>query len=74
MESEEFGLFLNVSKTKVMIMMIVNLQEENTSIHAGNLAIEILNQFNFLRTMISNQGRCSIESRAEALQQERRSD
>ena len=56
-ESERFGLFLNVNKTKVMI---VNQQEENPSISVGNQTIEILNQFNF-RSMISNQGGCSIE-------------
>ena len=39
-ESEELGLFLNVNKTQ---MMIVNQQEENPSIHAGNQAIEIIN-------------------------------
>ena len=40
MENEEFGLFLNVSKTE---LMIVNQQEENPSIHAGNQAIGIVN-------------------------------
>ena len=60
MESEEFCLFLNVNKTKVMI---VNQQEESPSIHAGNQAIEIISEFNFLGSMISNQGRCSIEIR-----------
>ena len=54
------GLFLNVSKPKVMI---VNQQEGNPSIHAGNQAIKIINQFNFLGSMISNQRRCSIEVR-----------
>ena len=39
-ESEVFGLFLNVSKTKVMI---VNQQEEIPSIHAGIQSIEIIN-------------------------------
>ena len=43
--------------------MIVNQQEENPSIHAGNQSIEIISQFNFLGSMISNQGRCSIEIR-----------
>ena len=50
-ESEEFGLFLNISKTKVMI---VNQQKENPSIHVGNQAIEMINQFNFLGSMILN--------------------
>ena len=59
-ESEKFGLFLNVSKTKVMV---INQQEENTTIHAGNQAIEIIEQFNFLGSMISNQGGCSTEIR-----------
>lgn len=59
-ESEKFGLFLNVSKTKVMI---INQLEENPSIHAGNQAIEIIDQFNFLGSMISNQGGSSIEIR-----------
>ena len=57
-ESEKFGLFLNVSKTKVLI---VNQCEDNTSIHAGNDAIEIIDHFNFLGSMISNQGGCSTE-------------
>ena len=34
--------------------MIVNQKEENLSIHAGKKAIEIINQFNFLGSMISN--------------------
>ena len=59
-ESERFGLFLNVSKTKVMI---VNQLEDNPSIYAGNQEIEVINQFNFLGSMISNQGGCSIEIR-----------
>ncbi len=59
-ESEEFGLFLNVGKTKVMI---INQQEEYPHIHAGNEDIEIVDQFNFLGSMISNQGGCSVEIR-----------
>ena len=59
-ESEEFGLFLNVGKTKVMV---INQQEEYPHIHAGNEDIEIVDQFNFLGSMISNQGGCSVEIR-----------
>ena len=54
------GLFLDVGKTKVMV---INQQEEYPHIHAGNEDIEIVDQFNFLGSMISNQGGCSVEIR-----------
>jgi hypothetical protein len=56
--SEKFGLFLNVAKTKVMI---INQKDENADVKAGNQTIEVVDQFNFLGSMISNQGGCSVE-------------
>ena len=45
LESEKFGLNLNVGKTKVMI---INQQEENPQIHAGKNQLKLLISSTFL--------------------------
>ena len=62
-ESERFGLFLNVSKTK---MMVINQAEENPTIHAGGEEVEIVKQFNYLGAMITTEGGVQRKSDAES--------
>ena len=50
--SEEAGLFLNVKKTKVMVIG----EDQNPGIVVGGEMIEVVEDFNFLGSVITNKG------------------
>src|SRR5713101_8886499 len=55
--SEEAGLFLNVKKTKLMVIG----ENHNLTITAGKDLVETVDNFNFLGSMICKKGGCSQE-------------
>eukprot|EP00794_Sanderia_malayensis_P008524 gene8524-9439_t len=54
-ESERKGLYLNVDKTKMMMI------GANGSVTVNGKTVEVVNEFNFLGSVISKDGRCRKE-------------
>ena len=63
LSSENFGLNLNINKTKVMVMFKQSPDEPSISITANNSKIEHFQHLNYLRSQLTSDARCGKEIR-----------
>ena len=60
LESEKMGLRLNVAKTKIMV---IGDDGDSTPLIVDGQAVEQIHQFNFLGSLITEEGGCGAEIR-----------